>query len=120
MSLASALYHLSTGKLTWTPEILIQASYLDLFNHFVFKLLADPTWAEMEAGTDYFHYSNIHIPCQYILKGKAGWFTSQVYNLIHLDVPMREISPYQWPNIDLPLISYTPEPLPDELPVPPK
>ncbi len=118
MTLSSPLYLLLMEKLTWMPEMLTYITYHNLFNHFAYKLLANPTWAETEAGINYFHYTQQNISVSYILQGEAGRFACQAYNLIHLDAPMGVISPYHQSQIDLPPLVDTPEPMLDELLVP--
>ncbi len=80
VTLARALYLLLTGKLIRTLELLICASYDDLFNPFVHELLEDAAWVESEAGINYAHYW-----FDYILQEEAGHFACLTYNLIHPD-----------------------------------
>lgn len=95
-TLCSAIYLFNTGKLTRTLEVLLTATYDNLFKHFVHKLLANPAWAETEAGYNYFHYSQkMKISINYILQAKAGQFACLLYNDIHPETPIGVISPYR-------------------------
>ncbi|PBK79086.1 hypothetical protein ARMGADRAFT_1093478 [Armillaria gallica] len=80
LTLGRALYLLSTGRLTTTPEILYRALIIDLFNYFTQELTEDPDWAETPAGMDYTHYGY-----SYILKEEARHFTCVTWNMIHLN-----------------------------------
>ncbi len=95
MELSRALYLLHTGKLVRMPEVLIHASYDDLFNHFTTKLLADPIWAETEAGYNYFYTSNRNYNILWILEKEADKFATQAHCLICPDIQIRDISPYR-------------------------
>ncbi len=68
MKLSRALYLLHTSKLVRMPEVLSNTSYDELFYHFTHELLADPAWAETDAGYDYFYWSNRNISVLYILE----------------------------------------------------
>ncbi len=120
MELSRALYLLYTGKMVEIPEELFNTSYDILFTHFTNKLLADPTWAEMEAGYNYFYFSNRNLAISWILEKEADRFATQVYRLIHPNIQIRNISPYQRIKAEMPLPSNTPHPMPDEPLVPPK
>lgn len=76
------------------PEVLLKATYGDLFKHFVYELLSDLAWANTKAGQDYFHYSQ-KILVNYILQEEPSRFACLLYNIIHPDMPMRVISPYK-------------------------
>ncbi|PBK82712.1 hypothetical protein ARMGADRAFT_1090035 [Armillaria gallica] len=54
----------------------------------------------------------------YILKEEARHFTCQAYNMIHPDHPIEVPAQYQRPQVDLPPMGYTPEPMADKPPVP--
>ncbi len=95
MELSRALYLLHTGKLVRTPEVLIHASYDDLFKHFTTELLADPAWAETKAGYDYFYLSNRDLAISWILEKEVDRFATQAYCLIHPGIQIRDISPYR-------------------------
>lgn len=56
ITIARALYLLSTGKLVCVPCVLVDATLEELFEHFREELLADPDWARTPAGIDYAHY----------------------------------------------------------------
>ncbi len=86
----------------------------DLFNHFQKELLEDPDWAVTPAGMDYSFYG-----MSYILKEEASHFACTAYNMIHHDRQIEVPARYQCPQIDLPLIVDTPEPMDDEPLVPP-
>ncbi len=107
-----ALYLLATGKLVQVPNILLCASLEELFNHFKEELVVDQDWARTLARIDYTHYGY-----SYILKEEAVHFACQAYNMIHPDHPVQIPDRYQCTKIDLPPISYTPEPMADEPPV---
>ncbi len=64
---------------------------------------------------DYGHYG-----MNYILKEEAAHFACTAYNMIHHDRQVEVPARYQRPQIDLPPITYTPEPMDDEPPVPPQ
>ncbi len=115
ITIAQALYLLATGKLVQIPNILLHATLVELFNHFKEELVADQDWARTPAGMDYNHYGY-----GYILKEEAIHFTCHAYNMIHLDHLAQVPARYQWPQIDLPPITYTPEPMEDEPPVSPQ
>ncbi len=115
ITIAWALYLLSTGKLVQTPAILSRATLGDLFNHFQKELLEDPNWAKTPAGMDYGYYG-----MNYILKEEAVHFTCTAYNMIHHDRQVEVPARYQRPQIDLPPIVYTLEPMEDKPPVPPQ
>ncbi len=114
ITIMQAFYLLSTGKLVQVPSILIRVTLGDLFNHFQKELLEDPDWAVTPAGMDYSYYGY-----NYILEEEATHFACTAYNMIHhnhcIEVPAR----YQRPQTDLPPITFTPEPMDDEPPVPP-
>ncbi len=93
----------------------MRASLGDLFNHFWKELLEDPDWAVTPAGMDYGHYG-----MNYILKEEASHFACTAYNMIHPDRPIEVPARYQRPQIDLPPLVDTPEPMTDEPPVPPQ
>ncbi len=95
MELSRALYLLHTGKLVRMLEVLIHANYDNLFNHFTDELLVDPTWAETEGGYNYFYMSNRNYNISWILEKEADRFTIQAHRLIHPDIQIRDISPYQ-------------------------
>ncbi|PBK82656.1 hypothetical protein ARMGADRAFT_1090105 [Armillaria gallica] len=88
LTLGRALYLLSMGKLTTVPEILHRAPIIDLFNHFIRKLVEDPDWAGTPAGVDYTHYRY-----SYILKEEARHFACVAWNMVHpecrVEVPDR-------------------------------
>ncbi len=115
ITISRALYLLVTGKLAWIPDVLYHAPLIDLFNHFLDELVVDQDWARTLAGIDYNHYGY-----SYILKEEARHFACYAYNMIHPDQPIEVPTHYQRPKIDLPPIVYTPEPLQDEPPVPPR
>ncbi len=115
ITISWALYLLATGKLVRIPNILSHVPLIDLFNHFLEELVADQDWARTPAGIDYTHYGY-----SYILKEEARDFACQAYNMIHQDCPIQVPARYQRPQIDLPPITYTPEPMADEPPVPPR
>ncbi len=115
MTLQQALYLLLTGKLVQIPKALHRLPLLDLFNHFWKELLEDPNWAITPAGLDYAHYGY-----EYILKEEARHFACLAYNMIHQEQPIKVPARYQRPQIGLPPITYTPEPMSDSPPVPPR
>ncbi len=115
ITIARALYLLLTGKLVQIPVILSHASLGDLFNHFQKELMEDPNWAITPAGMDYSFYR-----MNYILKEEAAHFACTAYNMIHHDHQVEVLARYQRPQIDLPPIVYTPEPMEDEPLVPPQ
>ncbi len=114
ITIARALYLLSTGKLVQIPAVLLRVSLGDLFDHFQKELMEDPDWAVTLAGMDYSHYG-----MSYILKEEASHFACTAYNMIHRDIQVEVLARYQRPQIDLPPVTYTPEPMDDEPPVPP-
>ncbi len=114
ITITRALYLLSTGKLVQIPAILLHASLADLFNHFQKELLEDPNWAITPAGIDYDRYG-----MNYILREEASHFACTAYNMIHHDIQVEVPARYQRPQIDLPPITYTPEPMDNEPPVVP-
>ncbi len=120
MGLSRALYLLYTGKTTKMPEALINISYDELFTHFTNELLADPAWAETEAGYNYFYLSNRNLTISWILEKEADRFATQAYHLIYHGIQVRDISPYKRIEADLPLPSNTLQPMSDEPPVLPK
>ncbi len=95
MELSRTLYLLYTGKMTRIPEELTNTSYDELFTHFTNELLADPAWAETEAGYNYFYLSNWNLTVSWILEKEADRFITQVYCLIHPEIQVRDISPYK-------------------------
>ncbi len=114
ITITRALYLLSTGKLVQVPAVLTRATLGDLFNHLQKELVEDPNWVITLARMDYGHYG-----MNYILKEEATHFACTAYNMIHRDQQVEVLTRYQWPQIDLPPIVYTPEPMDDEPPVPP-
>ncbi|PBK91257.1 hypothetical protein ARMGADRAFT_1082063 [Armillaria gallica] len=92
--MSQALYLLSTGKLVQIPEVLFCAPLLDLFNHFLNKLVEDPNWAITPAGMDYTHYRY-----SYILKEEARHFACITYNMIHQEQPDSPLVLPQWATI---------------------
>ncbi len=115
ITIAQALYLLATGKLVQIPDILFRAPLEELFNQFKEELVADQDWARTPAGMDYAHYGY-----GYILNEEVVHFACQAYNMIHPDHSVQIPNRYQHPKIDLPPITYTPEPMNDEPPVPPQ
>ncbi len=115
ITIAQALYLLATGKLVRIPDVLLLMPLEILFNHFLEELVADQDWTRTPAGIDYAYYGY-----SYILKEEATHFTCQAYNMIHRDHPIQVSARYRRPQIDLPPITYTPEPMEDELPVLPQ
>lgn len=107
-----ALYLLLTGKLVQVPDVLYHAPIIDLFNYFQKELVEDPNWAITPAGMDYNHYGY-----NYILKEEARHFACLAYNMIHSEQLVEVPICYQRPQTNLPLITYTPEPMTDSLPV---
>ncbi len=95
--------------------MLAHAPLIDLFNHFLKELVADQDWARTPAGIDYSYYGY-----DYILKEEARHFACQAYNMIHQDHPINVPDCYQQPQLDLPRLIDTPEPMADEPPVPPR
>ncbi len=114
ITIAQALYLLATGKLVQIPDILLHAPLEELFNHFKEELVVDQDWARTPAGIDYAHYGY-----GYILNKEAIHFTCQAHNMIHLD-HLVQIPDHYRPKIDLPPMTYTPEPMSDEPPVLPR
>ncbi len=113
ITIARALYLLATGKLVHIPDVLLLAPFELLFNHFKEELVADPDWTRTLARIDYAYYGY-----KYILNTEANHFASQAYNMIHQDLPIQVPACYQRPQIDLPPITYTLEPMDDKHPVP--
>ncbi len=90
ITIAWALYLLSTGKLVQVPAVLIRASLEELFDHFQKELLEDPDWAVTPAGMDYGYYR-----LNYILKEEAAHFACTAYNMIHHDRQVEVLARYQ-------------------------
>lgn len=114
ITISQALYLLVTGKLVQIPDVLARVPLINLFNYFLEELVADQDWARTPAGIDYAYYGY-----DYILKEEARHFTCQAYNMIHLDDPVQIPTHYQRPQIVLPSLFDTPEPMADEPLVPP-
>ncbi len=108
-----ALYLLATGKLARIPDILHCAPLINLFNHFLEELVADQDWAKTLASINYAYYGY-----SYILKEEARHFACQAYNMIHQDRSIQVPACYQRPQIDLPPMTFTPEPMLNEPLVP--
>ncbi len=113
ITITRALYLLATGKLVQIPDILSNATLDELFNHFKEELVVDQDWARTLAGLDYAHYGY-----SYIINEEALHFACHAYNMIHSDHPVSIPDHYQHPEIYLPPITYTPEPMEDEPPIP--
>lgn len=116
MTLPDIIRLLETRKLTYMPEVLLQADYDDLFRYFAYELLSSSAWVNTDARIDYFYFSQRRIHTDNILQGEACQYACLLYNDIHLEAPMRVLSPYQKIMIDLPLDIETPEPMLDEPP----
>ncbi len=100
------------------PEILVRASYDDLFKYFAYELPFIPAWGETKAGNNYFMNQQCGLPSDQILQYEAGRNACLLYNEIHRDTPMQVLSPYRRDTIVLPEIKIQ-EPMLDEPPVPP-
>ncbi len=88
ITIARALYLLSTGKLVQVPAVLLHATLKDLCNHFQKELLEDPDWAVTPAGMDYSYFQK-----GYILREETLHFACTAYNMIHpnrqIEIPAR-------------------------------
>ncbi len=115
ITIAQALYLLATGKLVQVPSILLCALLEELFNHFKEELVADQDWARTPAGIDYAYYGY-----GYILNEEVVHFACQAYNMIHPDHLVQIPDCYQCPEINLPPMMYTPEPMTDKPPILPQ
>ncbi len=115
ITIARALYLLSTGKLVQVPAILFYATLKDLCNHFQKELLEDPNWAVTPAGMDYSYFQK-----DYILREETLHFACTAYNMIHPDHQIEIPARYQRPQYDTTSTVGTPEPMDDEPPVPPQ
>ncbi len=113
ITIARALYLLSTGKLVQIPAVLLYATLKDLCNHFQKELLEDPHWAITPAGMDYDHFRK-----GYILREETLHFACTAYNMIHPDRQIKVPARYQRPQYDTPSTVDTPGPMDDEPPGP--
>ncbi len=102
--------------MTQPPSVLLHAAYDNLFSHFAYELLASPVWARTPTGLEYFYFSERNIPCDNILRGEAGRYASLLYNDVHLEAPMRVLSPYRPIHLNIPPDIKIQEPMLDELP----
>ncbi|KAK0234845.1 hypothetical protein EDD85DRAFT_955714 [Armillaria nabsnona] len=77
------------GRVTHIAVILWEASFLDIFNHFIRELPLTTTWL-LGAGRTYTYHITNRLDAQEQLSDKAGRFTVQLWNQLHPDDP-REV-----------------------------
>lgn len=117
MTLSNAIkyYEEENNPMIPIPDVLRQADFCDLYNYFAYEIPFILAWGETQAGNDYFMKKQRGLPADDILQYEAEWDTCFLWNKIHLDAPVRVLTPYEEATAEIEIQ----EPMPDEPPVPP-